>query len=139
MNSEEYERRKRLLEERLRADLELIRAGHEARLRALDALRDGSRGETQTTLETQTAETQTGAAPAVPAAGRGSVHDILDVFPQLPEVFDKADVVRLVGYVPHRATLNRAWERLRSEGKIAIDHPHDGRRPTVYRKLPQGE
>ncbi|PYQ54697.1 MAG: hypothetical protein DMF53_29110 [Acidobacteria bacterium] len=70
MNSEEYERRKRLLDEQLRADLELIRAGHEARLRALDALRDGSRGETLATLETQTAETQTGAAPAVPAVQR---------------------------------------------------------------------
>lgn len=139
MNSEEYERRKRLLDERLRADLELIRAGHAARLRALDALRDGSRGETLATAETQTGETQD-APPAVPAARRSSVlHDILDAFPRLPEVFDKADVVRVLGYVPHRATLNRAWERLRSEGKIAMDHPHDGRRPTRYRKLPQGE
>jgi hypothetical protein len=135
MNSEEYERRKRLLDERLRADLELIQAGHEARLRALDALRDGSGGETPAPAETQT-ETQTGAAPAVPAVRRGSVHDILNVFPQLPEVFDKADVVRILGYVPHRATLNRAWESLRSEGKIVVDHPHDGRLPARYRKIP---
>jgi hypothetical protein len=75
--------------------------------------------------------------PAVQAARRSDVlHDILDALPQLPEVFDKADVVRILGYVPHRATLNRAWIRLRTEGKIAIDHPHDGRRPTRYRKLP---
>jgi hypothetical protein len=139
MNSEEYERRKRLLDEQLRADLELIRAGHEARLRALDALRDGSRGETQATPETQTAETQTGAAPTGSAAWHSSVHDILNVFPQLPEVFDKADVVRLLGYVPHRATLNRAWEHLRREGKIVVAHYSEGRRPTRYRKLPQGE
>lgn len=139
MNSEEYERRKRLLDERLRADLELIRAGHEARLRALDALRDGSRGETQATPETQTAETQTGAAPTGSAAWHSSVHDILNVFPQLPEVFDKADVVRILGYIPHRATLNRAWEHLRREGKIVVAHYSEGRRPTRYRKLPQGE
>ena len=139
MNSEEYERRKRLLDERLRADLELIRAGHEARLRALDALRDGSRGETPATLETQTAETQTGAAPVVPAVRRGSVHDVLNVFSQLPEVFDKADVVRVLGYVPHRATLNRAWDQLIQKGKIVMAHHSQGRRPTVYRKLPQGE
>jgi len=28
MNTEEYERRRRLLDEQLRADLELVRAGH---------------------------------------------------------------------------------------------------------------
>jgi len=67
------------------------------------------------------------------------VHDILDVFPQLPEVFDKADVVRILGYVPHRATLNRAWGRLLQEGKIVMAHHSQGRRPTRYRKLPQGE
>ncbi|HEY4594282.1 MAG TPA: hypothetical protein VIJ61_17820 [Thermoanaerobaculia bacterium] len=139
MNSEEYERRKRLLDEQLRADLELIRAGHEARLRALDALRDGSGGETLASAETQTAETQTGAAPAGSAAWHSSVHDILNVFPQLPEVFDKADVVRILGYVPHRATLNRAWSHLRQAGKIAMAQHSDGPRPTVYRKLPQGE
>jgi len=139
MNTEEYERHRRLLDEQLRADLELIRAGHEARLRALDALRDGSRGETLATLETQTAETQTGAAPAVPAVQGSNVHDILDIFPQLPEVFDKADVVRILGYVPHRATLNRAWDHLLQGGKIVMAHHSQGRRPTIYRKLPQGE
>ncbi len=134
MNTEEYERRRRLLDEQLRADLELVRAGHAARLRALDALRDGSRGETLAS-----AETQTGAAPAVPAIRRNNVHDILDIFPQLPEVFDKADVVRILGYVPHRATLNRAWDHLLQKGKIVMARHSDGRRPTVYRKLPQGE
>jgi hypothetical protein len=138
MNTEEYERRKRLLDEQLRADLELVRAGHEARLRALDALRDASGGETLATLETQTAETQTGVAPAGSAAWHSSVHDILSIFPQLPEVFDKADVVRILGYVPHRATLNRAWDHLLREGKIVMAHHSQGRRPTVYRKLPQG-
>lgn len=139
MNTEEYERRKRLLDEQLRADLELIRAGHEARLRALDALRDGSRVETLASSETQTSETQTGAAPTGSAAWHSSVHDILDIFPRLPEVFDKADIVRILGYVPHRATLNRAWDHLLQEGKIVMAQHSNGRRPTVYRKLPQGE
>lgn len=134
MNSAEYERRKRLLDEQLRADLELIRAGHEARLRALDVLRDDSRCETLAS-----AETQTGSAPAAPAVRRNSVHDILSIFPQLPEVFDKADAVRILGYIPHRATLNRAWDQLREEGKIAMAQHSDGRRPTRYRKLPEGE
>ena len=67
------------------------------------------------------------------------MHDILNVFPQLPEVFDKEDVVRMLGYVPHRATLNRAWSHLRQAGKIATAQHSDGRRSTVYRKLPQGE
>jgi hypothetical protein len=65
MNSEGCERRKRLLDEQRRADLGRVQAGHEARLRALDAPRDGSRGETLASADTQAAETQTGEFPDI--------------------------------------------------------------------------
>ncbi|HEX4960985.1 MAG TPA: hypothetical protein VF173_09115 [Thermoanaerobaculia bacterium] len=38
MKSREYERRRRVLEEQLHADLNLIRAGYEAKLRALESI-----------------------------------------------------------------------------------------------------
>src|SRR5262245_46848305 len=164
MEHQEYERRKRALEEQLHADLELIRAAYRAKLQALEALwlgspperRDGpdeqpARNETQTetlasaeteTLasdETQSADPIPVEAPAPPEpprnARRGDVlNDILDAFSLLPEVFDKADVVRLIGYEPSRPTLHRAWSRLLQERRIEMERASDGRRPTRFRK-----
>jgi thiamine pyrophosphate-dependent acetolactate synthase large subunit-like protein len=61
--------------------------------------------------------------------------DIIDTFPQLPEVFDKNDVVRILGYEPGRASLNRAWDRLLSARKVVIIGGGTSRRPTKFRKL----
>ena len=163
MDYQEYERRRHAIEEQLHADLELIRAGYQAKLQALDALWLGSppkrqdapseesaRDETPTeTLASAATETPASAetpiadpipaeAPAEPLRGarRGDVlNDILDTYPLLPEVFDKADVVRLLGYEPSRPTLHRAWSQLIQARKIEMELASDGRRPTRFRKV----
>ncbi|HEX9942471.1 MAG TPA: hypothetical protein VGG03_10670 [Thermoanaerobaculia bacterium] len=152
MNQVEYERRKRAIEEQYLVDLELIRAAYQARLRALETLRlapaaadrPDARSEAPASAETQNAapdpdETLASAAETqneTPVSRRGDVlYQILATFPHLPDDFDKADVVRLLGYEPTRGTLHRAWDRLREENKIVISRYTDGRRPTRFRKL----
>jgi hypothetical protein len=165
MDYQEYERRRRAIQEQLHADLELIRAGYRAKLQALDALWLGSppkrqdapneppaRDETQieplasaeaeppASAETQSEDSIPGEASVPPEPLRGArrgdvLMDILGTFPLLPEVFDKADVVRLLGYEPSRPTLHRAWSRLMQERKIEMENASYGRRPTRFRKL----
>lgn len=90
MTREEYEKRRRALEEQLRADIALMNAAHETRIRSLERLWQ------------DTAEDGSGPAqPAIPAPAqkelrpRGSVINDLDAaLPGLPQVFDKHDVVQ---------------------------------------------
>jgi hypothetical protein len=142
LQDNEYERLRRNIEERLAADLELIQAAHQARLKALDALRLAS-ADPQTPMESPLSVTQTepvqepgGLPVAVPRLRRGDLlADILKIFPDLPEIFDKADVVRLIGYEPNRPGLHRVWDKLREDGKITMERFSAGRRPTRFRKV----
>jgi hypothetical protein len=84
-------------------------------------------------------------APAPPPAslpaprGRSGAHElysaILDSLEQLPEVFDKNDVSRLLGYVPRRTNLHRVYRDLVKEGWLVIEDPRGGRWPVRYRRL----
>jgi hypothetical protein len=142
LQDNEYERLRRDLEERLAADLELIHAAHQARLQALDALGFAS-AEPQAPTESPTSVPQTapveepGELPvAVQKPRRGDLlADILKIFPDLPEVFDKPEVVRLLGYEPNRPALHRVWDKLREDGKIVMERFSAGRRPTRFRKV----
>jgi hypothetical protein len=147
MRFDEYQERKRVLEEQLQADLELIRSAHRTKLQALELLwlssaereaagstppepqeppRRESQGqnETQAPLETQRTR-RTGSAE----------DEVEDVLPVLPDLFDKDDVIRALGWEPHRATLQRALNRLRIGKQITIEIRGEGRRPTRYRKV----
>lgn len=154
MRYHEYEERKRALEEQLHADLELVRAGHQARVRALEALWLASpleeelpaAGETAAVPpppanETRSSGTQapseTQAPPPVRVFERGEVlEEVEEALARLPEVFAKPDLVRALGYAPPRATLHRAVQQLLSDRKIVIESFSMGRQPTVYRKVP---
>ena len=145
MTREDYESRKRVVEAQLAADIELLRAAAQLRLHALEELwrahcaseEDAGSG-TPASAVTQTGPPDPPAEPpAKPdqAAPKGRIADVLDVFPRLPEVFDKMDVARLLGYEPSRQTLNRAWSELDRLGKIKLELLSEGRRPTKYRKV----
>jgi hypothetical protein len=54
---------------------------------------------------------------------------------EIPEVFDRNDVVRVLGFAPKRATLFRALDELRDDGRIAEESPSKGRQPAQFRKL----
>lgn len=149
MTQEEYEERLRALEEQHRADIALLNAAHETRLRSLARLRedaverqrDGAGPEASfATAPAQIAAVQPSAAApapsAKPALARNTVfNDLYGAFDDLPDVFDRHDIIRLLGYTPARATLARALETLKDEGMIALELQSLGGSANRYRKL----
>ena len=137
MTREEYEKRRRALEEQLRADIALMNAAHETRIQSLERL-------WQATAEDRpdSARPAASPAPAQPAKPvpkqlrpRGSVLNDLDAaFPGLPEEFDKHDVIRALGYEPAHTTLFRALKQLRDEGTLEIEDHSSGGVTIRYRK-----
>ncbi|HKV12284.1 MAG TPA: hypothetical protein VJ725_29335 [Thermoanaerobaculia bacterium] len=157
MKWSEYEQRRRAMERQLEADIELLRAAHETRIRALDQLwldlpekdqlssadgpEAGGAGEeaaaepADVPIGTQR-ETQ---GPQEIRKGYGEVSlDIEAVFGSLPAVFDRPELVRALGYQPVRTTFYRAIDALVTEGRITVESPSVGRHRTRYRKAPQG-
>jgi hypothetical protein len=135
MTRDEYEARRRALEAQLQADISLIHAAHEVRVRSLDSLWQAEDGNAPAAIVRET-------VPAAPAPARktmrprGAVLDDLQrALPQLPEVFDSRDVARVLGYTPARSTLFRALLLLKEEGAIAVDLSSPGGTSNTYRKL----
>jgi len=154
MDSQEYQQRRQALEEQLQSDLNLIRAGHEAKIRALERIWFTSDGPSSPPVETVPDETvaretvpaevvpETNAAdaaeePAVASASdrRDTLSDLLDALPALPNEFDKSDISRALGYTPSRATLYRVLAKLEKEGKIVTVQSSQGRMKTLYRAV----
>lgn len=165
MKSREYERRRRALEEQCHADLNLIRAGYEAKLRALEMIWLASDGKDEAngapgrpnpseasssetvshetvrsdTIASETVPSETvqtvGGTPAPARERRDLLNDLMDALPGLPEVFEKRDLYQALGYVPARATLYRAIETLKSEKQIVIARYSEGGQRTQYRKV----
>ena len=149
MTDEEYEERRRALEEELRSDLALIHAAHEARVRSLDRLRRLALEENESAVGSRPGKqrhdgtgTTAEAEPPAPAASRkpasppgAFLNDLEAILSELPEVFDKKDVVRLVGYEPTHSTFFRALARLQDEGTVAVEDFSSGAVHTTYRKL----
>jgi CRP-like cAMP-binding protein len=141
MTRDDYDERRRLLEERLRADIAMIHAAHEVRVRALDTLWQESMGgdvSISTTVPSSAVRQPPAVptAPPVPARPRGAVLiDLVNALPRLPNVFDKRDIARVLGYTASRSTLFRALERLLDEGYIAIKDASDGGVLALYRKV----
>jgi hypothetical protein len=111
MTRDEHDERLRALEAQLQTEIALIHAGHEARVRSLGSL------------------LQTAAPAPVPAAAPqkktrpawSTLDDLEKALPRLPEVFDKRDIIRVLGYTPAYSTLFRALAELRKSGEIADD------------------
>jgi leucyl aminopeptidase (aminopeptidase T) len=147
MRDEEYRKLRRALEEQREADLELIRAGYRAKLHALDMLWERPAAPDERALpaapETQPrAEARKPAETQSPAATESTVivvnsvqEEVEKALPRLPDVFDKLDIVRTLGWEPHRATLHRALATLQAEKKIAVQSRSRGRHPARYRKI----
>jgi len=162
MRHGEYEQRRRALETQFREDVELLRAGYQAKLRALEMLWMASPGEalppaaasemlgsseTQQVSETvaspeppEPPEPSEAAEPAPvmePESRRGMVREEIEAaFAALPDEFERQDVLRVLGYEPPRATLFRVLNQLVSEGWISIVSYSIGRLSTRYSKLP---
>lgn len=136
MTREEYERRRHALEERHRADVALMSEAHEARLRSLEELWQAGGGGDRAPAGPDPSPPQAETPEPAPARPPGTVlEDLYEALADLPEVFDKRDVTRALGYEPARATLYRALGTLRQEGLIANASYSAGGVTTRYRKL----
>jgi hypothetical protein len=150
MRQGEYERRRRALEAQFQADVELLRAGYQAKLRALETIWLTAADEALPAvppplpapgpllLQAPEPGTPPEAPPdPEPALRPGQVRwDLEDIFADLPEEFEKRDVVRLLGYAPPRSTLNRVLSELLSAKRVKIVRYSEGYNRTRYRKLP---
>lgn len=142
MRHQEYERRRRMLEQHLQADLDLIRAAYAAKLRALEAVWLHSPGEDAPSpvqpepgIPSETPLSETPPSETVRAVRRGdTLQGLRAALPDLPEVFEKEDVFQALGYTPSRATLYRAFQTLQIEKRISIARYSDGGTRTQYRK-----
>lgn len=131
MTREQYEERRRALETQVQADIALVQAAHEVRVRSLERLWQGFKEGDQ--------EAASPAAALKPSRPRGSVLDDLEAaLPRLPENFDKSDVSEALGYKPSRTTLFRALQELQKDRQIAIQDYSAGGSLTRYRKLTGG-
>lgn len=157
MTRSEYEQRRRALEQQFQADLEMLRAAHQVRLRSLDQLwhtlgegaaspppPEGDGIPVSVPIGTRTGiGTQSGIGRAAPPAKAGPVRrgygviggEVEEALSRLPEVFDKAALIRELGYEPPRSTLHRMLQDLALAGKIAVVAYSEGRVRTRYRKV----
>ena len=152
MPPSEYEQRRRALEQQYQAALAMLRQGYQAKLEELEMIRLISGepataptaapapspvpSQTPPTAEAGRREEDT-PAPLSQAGRqeRGQVYyDLEEILPGLPEVFDRTDVIRALGYTPTRATLNRAFEWLLDQRLLVVEHFGKGPYPTSYRK-----
>jgi hypothetical protein len=134
------------LEEQLRADIELLHEAHRVKLRAFEtvwraqadvAAEPPARGAAVRAPRLTIPEVVSSPPPRM--GGWSALNAIEEKMDELPEVFDKNDVIRAIGFTPKRATLFRAFDQLREEGWIANAESSSGRQPARFRKLPPPE
>ena len=145
MNQTEYQRLRRQLDEELRAGMEMLQAGHRAKVEALDARWQEESGPDPASRAPEPRE-EPPAPRAVPAE-RERLHagelldDIEAALERMGDEFLKSDLCRALGYEPHRSTLHRALRELEREGVLEVQRQGLGRRASRYRKTgggPQG-
>jgi hypothetical protein len=149
MTRDEYEQRKRRLEEELRAGVSLLEAAFRHQIRALElvwATTGGCDVEIPPQVVALTgASSLPPAAPAPPTppvtppppTRRGAWELLADVETALlkvPAVFDRNDICRAIGYEPDRGSLYRTFQGLIEEGVLAMEQRGTGRQPTRYKK-----
>ena len=145
MTRNEYEQRKRRLDDQLREGVELLQAAHRQQIRALELVWMTTADEDLALPQVprQAAEDRQAPAPAEPPrpsrrrAGQFNeeVEGILDA---LPEVFDRNDVAEALGYEPDRGTLYRVLQQLARDGVLSVEEVGAGKVPTTYSRKRTG-
>jgi hypothetical protein len=137
MTQAEYEHSKQRLEEQRRAGVELVERSYEAQMRALELVWMLQGGTASAALP---AGAPVPPAPAPPAEqprrrkGPEVEDDVYARLGELPEVFTRRDVCRVLGYEPDRAVLHRILKKLLGDGFTSLEFKGDGQRPAKYRK-----
>lgn len=60
--------------------------------------------------------------------------DVEAALAQMPEVFDRNDLLRALGYEPERSSLHRVLATLVKKGALVLDSYGAGKIPAKYRK-----
>jgi hypothetical protein len=137
MTQEEYEERKRRLEEQHRAGIELLEAAHHQQLRALELIWMATAEGEPARPRVTTAPPSASPAPPPRLARRPAwqlFDDVATAFASLPEVFDRNHVCDAIGYEPDRGSLYRTLKQIIKDDAIEVAAPGTGKRPTRYRK-----
>jgi hypothetical protein len=159
LSREEYEERRRRIDEQHEATIALIQAGRLAQIRALDlvwlasaaggvpllpqveALALGSPArllEAGTTGDRGVPPPAAVPEPSAPPPRRKAwdvIGQIEQVFEGLPEVFDHHDLNRALGYELDRGVARRNLKLLIEDGVLAPEESENGRFRLRYRKL----
>lgn len=130
MKRSEYEQRLRALEETFEAEIATVRAAQQIRRRAFEAL-------WRADLEDDSPPEAVAAPPPPPPPPQISAA-LEEILPHLSEVFDKNDVIRLLGWTPPRATLFRSLQNLVFAGRLTVERYGGGRATTAYRRKEPG-
>lgn len=147
MTRNEYEQRKRRLDDQLREGVELLKAAHRQQMRALELVWMTMAEEDPALPQAppqEAAVDRQAPAPAEPPrpvrrrAGQlnEEVEGILDA---LPEVFDRNDVAEALGYEPDRGSLYRVLQDLARSGVLAVEKAGAGKVPTTYSRTQTGD
>jgi len=133
MTQAEYEHSKQRLEEQRRAGVELVERAYEAQMRALELvwMLQGGMGPAALPAGTVAAAPASLAPPPPveqPRRRKGpEVEDeVYARFWELPEVFTRRDVCRVLGYEPDRAVLHRILKKLLGDGFTSLEFKGDG-------------
>jgi hypothetical protein len=88
----------------------------------------------------QPAAVASSAPPVPPAAPRPPAsweveRDLQAALSRLPEVFTTSELLRALGYVPHRGSLHRLLAQLEREGALRTEIRGEGRQASRFRQL----
>ena len=136
MTHEEYEQRKLRLAEQLREGVALLEEGYQRQLRALELIwiADSS-GAAVPPRERPLAVAAPAGKPSRHRLAPGQLlADIRTALTQMPEVFDRNDLLRALGYEPDRSSLHRVLTSLVKEGVLSLDSYGAGKIPAKYSK-----
>jgi hypothetical protein len=150
MTQDEYERTRNRLGEQRRSAIEMVEAGYQAQIRALElywTLQTGKGEVSQPTAVDSGGPAvappsgQQAVPPVEPAPQRSAPQvdaDVREALPLFPETFTRHDVCRALGYEPYRGALYLSLQKLVREGLARVVEPGAGHRAVVYQKTGAG-
>ena len=138
MDQADYQRRRRQLDDELRAGIEMLQEGHRAKVEALDRLwlkADQEAPASPPARPEPIAPEPPVAPPPRELREAGELRaDVEAALAAVGEEFEKRDLCRALGYSPNRTSLYRVLWDLQGEGLIEVLRHGIGRRATRYRK-----
>lgn len=132
MTRSEYEAQRRRLDEEMRTAIELVKAGHQAKIQVLDlVLTMSGEGIPEPVAAPPPLEPE----PRPRRRGAGELLDeVAEIVPRLPALFTKDDVENALKEPADRASLYRVLQELEQDGWFKTETFGRGRNPTVYRR-----